>query len=94
MDESPRSFEFEPDVFARAGAGINGEHDGQRQLRFFAEDGDFLCYAVFREAEVILGQIADGRAQLICNGDEDVHELNVDLECRFRALLCACREHK
>ena len=80
MRETPRRFHFEFLIAARAEAGIDGNHDGERQLRFAMEHRDLLRLAVFEDLEVILLQRRYRRATGVGHGGEDVHQLHVHFE--------------
>ncbi len=60
MGKAARRFQLQLLIAARAQAGVDGDHDGQRQLRLAMEDRDLLRLAVLEDLEVFLLQAGTG----------------------------------
>src|ERR1700751_5155140 len=80
MREPARRSQFKGKVFARAGGGIHGQNDRERERGLLVENCDFLLFSVFLEFEIIPLETSNGAAVVIGDGHEDVNQLNVNFK--------------
>jgi hypothetical protein len=68
------------EVFAGRAAGIDGEHNRERDAGLLLKVGDGLRLAVFREREVGFSEVGDGRAMRVRHVDEQTDEANLHFQ--------------
>jgi hypothetical protein len=69
-----------------AGADVDQQADGQRQIGFAREVFDGLRLAVFEDREIVLGQVADQAAVLVMHRSQYVDQRNVHGDGRRQIL--------
>jgi hypothetical protein len=80
VDEAPGGILLEGAILLDAAGGVDGEDEAERQLGLALEIGDLLGTAVFGDAEVVFGELADDGAVPIGDLDEEIDELDVHAE--------------
>jgi hypothetical protein len=79
MNKLPRRILLQRQIFVNAAAGVDRQHQVQRQLRLPLEDGDALRPAIFGHGKIVLGQPADNRPCGVGDVGEDIHQLHIHM---------------
>src|SRR5882672_255681 len=73
-------------VFFRAQAGIDREHDRKRHRRLAAEDRNLLIFTVFLQYKIFFLETRNGATVSVRHGYKNVHQFNVNFEGGLRIL--------
>src|SRR5271157_2067519 len=87
MREAARGLYFKLLITTRAEAGVNGDDNRERQLRFAMKDRDLLRLVIFEYLEVLLLERCNRRSVAVGDGGKYVHQLDIDLEGCARLLV-------